>query len=90
MNALLSLHDLVSDIELARRTGDLPRLILLCYCELRPWGHRAHERRLPAHAPALFSECPYTDRESFLAGFDTVILEARQVRSRLQQTAVQQ
>jgi hypothetical protein len=90
MNALLSLHDLVSDIELARRTGDLPRLILLCYCELRPWARWAHERQLAAHASALFSDCPHTDRESFLASVDNLLLEARQVRSRLQQTAVQQ
>jgi hypothetical protein len=89
MNALLSLQDLVADIVLARCNADLPRLILLCYCELRPWARRAHEHVLAAHASALFSECPHGDKQSFLAQVDALILEAKQVSSKLQQAAVQ-
>jgi hypothetical protein len=87
MNALLSLQDLVADLTLARRTGDLPRLILLCYCELRPWARHAREGELAEHASALFSECPHRDKQTFLDQVDALIEEASRVQTKLQGTA---
>ena len=72
------LEDLLGDLAHARRTGDLGRVALLTYCELRRWARLAERQSLADHAHALFLGAPYVDRATFLAHVDALIAEAEQ------------
>jgi hypothetical protein len=72
----LGLEDLLGDLSYARRTGNLGRLALLVYCELRRWARQADMPRLASHANGMFLRAPYFDRASFLAEVDSLIAEA--------------
>ena len=74
----LALEDILGDLGHARRTGDLGRVALLLYCELRGWARWADLPVLAGHAHALFLGAPYADRASFLARADALIAEAQQ------------
>jgi hypothetical protein len=74
----LGLEDLLGDLTHARRTGDLGRVALLVYCELRRWARQADMPRLADHANVLFLGAPYADRAAFLAEVDALIAEAQQ------------
>ena len=71
----LGLEDLLGDLRHARRSGDLGRLALLLYCEVRRWARMAGEHRLAEHSSALFLQGPHTGREEFLAQVDDLIVE---------------
>ncbi|HET9646140.1 MAG TPA: hypothetical protein VFP68_22930 [Burkholderiaceae bacterium] len=73
------LEDLLADLEHARRSGDLGRLALLSYCELRRWARVAARQELADHANRLFLKAPYANRESFLRAVDQLIEEAKEV-----------
>ena len=45
-NLRTGLEDLTGDMVYARRTADLGRLALLCYCEIRRWATFGRERAL--------------------------------------------
>ena len=71
----LGLDDLLGDLRYARRSGDLGRLALLLYCEVRRWARMAGEHQLAEHSSELFLHCPHTGREEFLAQVDDLIVE---------------
>lgn len=82
MNAATSLQlvldDLLADMRHARRQGDLGRLALLAYCEVRRWARDAGETALAEHASRMVTGGPYASRGAFLADVDAMIHELEQ------------
>ena len=74
------LEDILGDLRFARRKGDLGRLALLTYCEVRRWARQAEAQELARHSSALVSNFPHASREDFLAAVDALIAELEQVR----------
>ena len=79
----LGLDDLLGDLRHARRSGDLGRLALLAYCEVRRWARQAGEQGLAAHSSDLITHSPHASREAFMTQVDELIAELEQVRSRV-------
>ena len=77
----LGLEDLLSDLRYARRTGDLGRLVLLSYCEVRRWARMAGAQGLAEHSSELITHAPHGNREEFLAHVDQLIIELETARS---------
>ena len=75
----LCLEDLLADLWHARRSGDLGRLALVCYYEVRRWARLADEPELAEQASALMMRTPHTDRASFMADVDRLIAELEQL-----------
>ena len=69
----LGLEDLLADLRHARRRGDLGRLALLAYCEVRRWARMAGDQRLADHSSELITHGPHATREEFLARVDELI-----------------
>lgn len=67
----------------ARRSGDLGRLALLAYCEVRRWARVAGEVELAEHSSGLIHNSPHANREDFMAEVDALIGELEQIRSRV-------
>jgi hypothetical protein len=78
----LSLDDLLADLRHARRRGDLGRLALIAYCDVRRWARQAGEIGLAAQSAAMFTDEPHASRAAFLEHIDNLVLELEQVRSR--------
>jgi hypothetical protein len=78
----LGLDDLLADLRHARRQGDLGRLALLAYCEVRRWARQSGELDVAAHSAAMITEEPHASRDAFLEHIDCLIFELEQVRSR--------
>lgn len=76
----LRLEDLLGDLRHARRQGDLGRLALLSYCEVRRWARMAGEQELAEHSSVLVTDSPRASREDFLAQIDALICELENVR----------
>lgn len=76
----VGLEDLLGDLRYARRVGDLGRLALLSYCEVRRWARMAGQERLAEHSAELITHCPHASREEFLAQVDDLIVELEKVR----------
>jgi hypothetical protein len=78
----LDLEDLLADLRHARRSGDLGRLALLCYCEVRRWARHAWEPELAERAARMITASPHTSRRTFLEDVDALIqgLESAQRR----------
>lgn len=76
------LEDLVGDMAHARRQGDLSRLALLSYCEVRRWARSAGEPRLAEMSGDLIASHPAGDRQAFLHQIDDVIEELDHVCQR--------
>jgi hypothetical protein len=76
------LEDLLGDLWHARRRGDMGRLALVLYCEVRRWARQAGEQALAQQTSALMVDGPLASREEFLAQVDRLIgeLEAAHVR----------
>jgi hypothetical protein len=83
------LDDLLGDLLHARRKGDLGRLALLSYCEVRRWARMAGAEAVAEHSSDLVAHGPLGDREEFLARIDALILELEQLRSEARQTPTQ-
>jgi len=81
--SLLSLEDVLGDLQHARRGSDLGRLALLAYCEVRRWARQAGEVELAEHSLALVTENPHSTRAEFLHRVDDLIEELEGVRNRL-------
>ena len=79
----LDLDDVLGDLQHARRQGDLGRLALLAYCEVRRWARQAGEPRLAASSLALITDNPAPSRSEFLRRVDDLIAELEAVRTRL-------
>lgn len=80
----LGLEDLLGDLQHARKSGDLGRLALLAYCEVRRWARVAGEQSLAHQSAALINDLPHADRATFIAAVDALIDELEQVRLRFQ------
>ena len=76
----LGLEDLLGDLRHARKRGDLGRLALLAYCEVRRWARMAGNQRLAAHSSELITHSPHASREEFLAQVDDLIGELERAR----------
>ncbi|MDQ3059926.1 MAG: hypothetical protein M3R45_10445 [Pseudomonadota bacterium] len=75
------LEDILGDLRCARRSGDLGRLALLAYCEVRRWAREADAQVLTRHSSALVSNFPYASRDKFLEAMDELIDELEHVHS---------
>lgn len=78
----LGLDDLLGDLRHARRSGDLGRIALLVYCEVRRWARQAGEQGLAEHSSELITHSPYPSREDFLTEVDDLIVELEHAHSR--------
>lgn len=76
----LDLEDLLADLHHARRSGDLGRMALLCYCEVRRWARKAGQADLAAVSAAMITGSPHASRQAFLEDMDKLVqqLEALQ------------
>ena len=79
----LGLDDLLADLVHARRNGDLGRLALLAYCEVRRWARTAGEGDLAGHAARLVLDSPQPNRDAFLAQVDELISALERLRVEL-------
>ena len=73
------LEDILGDLRFARRRGDLGRLALLAYCEVRRWAREAQADELASRSSALMSNFPYPSRDDFLAAVDELIAQVEHV-----------
>lgn len=76
----LGLEDLLADLHHARRIGDLGRLALVAYCEVRRWARTAGRPALAEHAAAMITDTPHASREAFLNQIDALIAELEQLQ----------
>jgi hypothetical protein len=76
----LGLEDLLGDLRYARRSGDLGRLALLSYCEVRRWARMAGYPGLAEHSSEMITHAPHANREEFLAQVDDLIVELENAR----------
>ena len=76
----LWLEDLLGDLRHARRSGDLGRLALLSYCEVRRWARVAGYQGLAEHSSELITHAPHASRAEFLAQVDELIVELESAR----------
>lgn len=78
----LGLDDLLADLVYARRHGELGRLALLAYCEVRCWARQAGEPAIAERSTLMFTEHPCTSREAFLSEMDSLIADLELLRTR--------
>jgi hypothetical protein len=76
----LGLDDLLGDLRFARRRGDLGRLALISYCEVRRWARMAGCLELAEHSSEMVTHTPPASREDFLARIDALIVELEKAR----------
>ncbi|MEO8120115.1 MAG: hypothetical protein ABI606_12450 [Rhodoferax sp.] len=79
----LGLEDLLGDLQFARRNGDLGRLALLAYCEVRRWARMAGEQELAKHSLEIVNSIPHASREQFMAQVDELIVDLEQAHVRV-------
>lgn len=79
----LALEDVLADLWHARRAGDIGRLALLSYCDVRRWARIAHHQALAAHSQELILSSPHPDRQDFLSAVDRLIAEMEQAHAEL-------
>ncbi len=77
----LELEDVLGNLQHARRRGDLGRLALLTYWEVRRWARSAHRDALAARAADVVLGQPHPSRTAFLAIVDSVIDELERIRT---------
>lgn len=83
------LEDLLGDMQHARRNGDMGRLALLAYCEVRRWARQAGEPELADLSTELITRHPHASRDQFMAQIDGLIQALERAHSRVvpQETA---
>ncbi len=69
----LGLDDLLADLHYARRNGELGRLALLAYCEVRSWARQAGMPYIAQVAAKMFTESPCISKDEFLEKIDGLI-----------------
>ena len=79
----LGLEDLLGEMYFARRSGDLGRLALLAYCEVRRWARVAGEQALAEQSSGLIHNGPHANRDEFIASVDALIDELEHARERV-------
>lgn len=83
----LALDDLIADLRHSRRLGDLGRLALLAYCEVRRWARHAGQPALAAFSAEMMTGNPHTTREAFLDFIDRLLYELLQLQRELERSA---
>jgi hypothetical protein len=81
----LGLEDLLGELQHARRHGDMSRLALLAWCEVRRWARQAGEADLAERSTDLITRSPPGSREQFMAEIDGLIEALEQAHGRLLQ-----
>ncbi len=79
----LGLEDLLGDLQFARKRGDLGRLALLAYCEVRRWARMAGEQALAEQSANLINNIPHANRDAFIVEVDHLISRLEQIRIRI-------
>ena len=79
----LGLEDLLEDLQQARWSGDLGKLALIAYCDVRCWARQAGEFGVAERSTVMFTEQPHSSREAFLDQIDQLLAELLRARSRL-------
>lgn len=79
----LGLEDILGEMVHARRTGDMGRLALLAYCEVRRWARQAGEADLADRSTALITRHPHASRDQFMEQIDGLIHDLEAVHSRV-------
>lgn len=74
------LEDLLGDLKQARRSGDLGRLALLTYCEIRRWARVAGQQEVAQRTSQLITHTPHASREDFMAHIDGLIVQLERAR----------
>ena len=80
----LGLDDLLAELRHARRTGDLGRLALIAYCDVRRWARQAGEFDIARHSMSMFTDEPHASRDAFLEKVDMLLNDLERVQARLQ------
>ena len=83
-----ALEDLLGDLQYARRQGDLGRLALLAYCEVRRWARYAGDAELAEHSSEMINSCPHASRDEFQRQVDVIIEELERACERARSQAV--
>lgn len=83
----LGLDDLLAEMHHARRRGDLGRLALLAYCDVRRWARQAGESDIARQSMAMFTEEPHASRGAFLDKVDTLLRDLEALQSALPATS---
>jgi hypothetical protein len=81
----VGLDDLLGDLRFARTRGDLGRLALLSYCEVRRWARMAGCQVLAEHSSEMVTNAAPASREDFLTRIDSLIVELENARCALTQ-----
>ncbi|MBI5258239.1 MAG: hypothetical protein HY855_17170 [Burkholderiales bacterium] len=76
------LDGLLGDLRRARQTGDMGRMALLSWCEVRRWARMAGEQSLAEHSSDMMTHSPCATREEFLLRIDALIAELEQAGSK--------
>lgn len=79
----LGLEDILGEMLHARRNGDMGRLALLAYCEVRRWARQAGEMSLADQSTELITRHPHVNRDQFMEQIDGLILELEQAHLRV-------
>jgi hypothetical protein len=79
----LGLEDLLGEMVHARRNGDMGRLALLAYCEVRRWARQAGETGLAERSTLLITRHPHASREQFMEQIDDLIQELEEAHARV-------
>jgi hypothetical protein len=79
---VLELEDILAEVRAAQRAGDLGRLVLLSYFQLRRWARATGNQILATRASELFLNCPFRSREDLLAGLSGLVDEAERAGAR--------
>ena len=74
------LDDILRDLRFFRKNGDLGRLALLAYCDVRRWAREAGAPDLAKHSSALVNHLPHLGHDEFLAAIDVLIADLEHVR----------
>lgn len=83
MTLRLGLDDLLGELRHARRSGELGRLALIAYCDVRRWARLAGEWRVAEMAAGMFTAVPHASRDAFLEQVDTLVFELEQAKVRM-------
>ena len=86
----LGLEDLLGEMYFARRSGDLGKLALLAYCEVRRWARIAGEQALAEQSAGLIHNGPHANRDAFIADVDALIDGLEHARERIMGNEVRQ
>ncbi|OOG82590.1 hypothetical protein B0E41_15215 [Hydrogenophaga sp. A37] len=79
----LGLEDLLGEMVHARRNGDMGRLALLAYCEVRRWARQAGENGLADRSTELITRNPHASRDQFMEQIDVLINELEEAHTRV-------